>query len=53
MTGPGPAGAPAGGSALSELAQRWASALAWTSYVPLNRAERHATLVGFAERLYS
>ena len=35
----------------SELAQRWASALAWTSYVPLNRAERHATLVGFAERL--
>jgi diguanylate cyclase (GGDEF)-like protein len=51
MTGPGPAGAPAGRSASSELAQLWASALAWTSYVPLNRAERHATLVGFTERL--
>ncbi|MDT5025573.1 MAG: diguanylate cyclase [Micromonosporaceae bacterium] len=51
MTRPGQADRPADGSALSDLAQQWASALAWTSYVPMNRAERHATLVGFAERL--
>jgi diguanylate cyclase len=36
---------------LSEFARRWASALAWTSYVPMNRSERLAALAGFAERL--
>ena len=39
------------GAGLSEFAQRWASALAWTSYVPLNRAERLAALGGLAVRL--
>ena len=52
MTGPGAAGSPVGdGPALSEFAQQWASALAWTSYVPMSREERHTTLVGFAARL--
>ena len=51
MSRPGPLSVDAGASPLSEFAQRWASALAWTSYVPMNRAERHGTLVGFAQRL--
>jgi diguanylate cyclase (GGDEF)-like protein len=51
MTVPEPASVPAGGSALTEFGQRWASAIAWTSYVPMARAERHATLTRFAERL--
>jgi diguanylate cyclase (GGDEF)-like protein len=38
-------------AALSAFAQRWASALAWTNYVPLARAERLAVLAGFADRL--
>ncbi len=51
MTGPDLASTEAGGSALSELAQRWANAVAWISYVPLGRAERQAALTGFADRL--
>jgi diguanylate cyclase (GGDEF)-like protein len=51
MTGPGPASTAAGGSGLSEFAQRWASAVAWTSYVPMARAERLATLTRFAEQV--
>jgi diguanylate cyclase (GGDEF)-like protein len=39
------------GSALSEFAEQWVSALAWTSYVPMTRAERHETLLRFTERL--
>jgi diguanylate cyclase (GGDEF)-like protein len=52
MTGPGATSPPYGnGPALSEFAQQWASALAWTSYVPMSRAERHTALAGFAGRL--
>jgi diguanylate cyclase len=36
---------------LSEFAERWASVLAWTSYVPLNRTERLALLTAYADRL--
>ena len=38
-------------SAVAEFAERWASALAWTSYVPLSRAERIALLTSYAQRL--
>jgi diguanylate cyclase len=38
-------------SAVTEFAERWASALAWTSYVPLSRAERIALLTSYAQRL--
>jgi diguanylate cyclase (GGDEF)-like protein len=51
MTGPEPASPAAGGSPLSEFALRWANAIAWTTYVPMARAERHAALTRFAERL--
>jgi diguanylate cyclase (GGDEF)-like protein len=51
MTGPGHAGAPSAGSALFVFAEQWVSSLAWTSYVPMTRVERHSTLLGFTERL--
>src|SRR5262245_12524709 len=51
MTDPDETGDRAGGPSLSVLAQRWASAIAWTSYVPMARAERLAALTRFAERL--
>ena len=38
-------------STVTEFAERWATALAWTSYVPLSRAERIALLTSYAERL--
>jgi diguanylate cyclase (GGDEF)-like protein len=38
-------------SPVTEFVERWASALAWTSYVPLSRTERIALLTSYAQRL--